>query len=140
MAATSKGRRAIAAGSLTLALAATPLALAQPATSGPARGVEYVTGGVTKDEADQLRQQAASFTLEVQFARRTEAGNAFAADVQVRILDASGRTVMEVPSAQPILLANVPPGRYTVEATLEGQTKRASVTVGRGHSAVTLLW
>jgi hypothetical protein len=127
-------RGAIAAGFLGIALAQTP-AFAQHG-----RHAQYLTGGVTKEEADELRQQAAGFPLEVQFARRTQEGNAFAADVAVRIVDAGGRTVLEVPAAQPILLANVAPGRYTIEATFDGQMKRQAVTVGRGHAQASFLW
>jgi hypothetical protein len=135
----SLGQHLVVAASLALALSASPLAVAQGAP-GSSRGVEYVTGGITQDEADALRQQAASFPLEIQFARRMDVGNAFAADVQVRVLDANGRSVIDIPAAQPILLANVPAGRYTIEATFDGQTKRQTVNVGRGRTQTTFLW
>lgn len=122
--------------SLTLALAVFPVAHAQALRSG----VQYVTGGVSKEEADQLRAQAKAFPLELQFSRRMETGNAFASDVFVRILDSSGRSVLEIPAAQPIVLANVAPGRYTVEATLNGQTKRQNVDVGKRRSNLSFLW
>jgi len=132
-------RRAFATGTLALALGA-PLALAQPTTMNAPGGVEFVTGGITSDEADQLRRRSDEFPLEVTFARRMDVGNAFAADIHVRLVDATGRTVLEVPTALPILLANVPPGRYTVEATYDGQTRRQAVNVGRGHTQITMLW
>ena len=137
MKATIATRSAVAAGWLALAFLATPV-FAQGA--GMPRGTDYVTGGVTKDEADELRAQARSFPLEIQFARRMDVGNAFAANVQVRITDSRGVTVLDVPASDPILLANVPPGRYTVEATLDGQTKRQTVNVGRGRSQTTFVW
>lgn len=127
--------RTLVVTSFALAVAAAPLASAQSPATG-ARSLNYVTGGVTKEEADALRAQASSFALELQFSR----GGAFAADVPVRITDSAGRVVMDIGAAQPILLLNVPPGRYTVEATFDGQTKRQTVDVGKGHSKASFVW
>lgn len=99
---------------------------------------DVVNGGVTQEEADQLRALAPSYPLEIQFARAAD--GAFAADVQVRVVDASGRPVLMLYAAEPILLANLPPGRYTVEATYEGETKRQQVTLGRGHQKLGFAW
>ncbi|HVE49253.1 MAG TPA: hypothetical protein VNG69_06495 [Casimicrobiaceae bacterium] len=131
----SQHRIAVGIAMLTFALAAFPVA-AQTVGSG----VQYVTGGIGKGEADALRAQAKGFPLELQFSRRTETGNAFESDVAVRIIDASGRAVLEIPAAQPIVLANVAPGRYTVEATANGQTKRQTVDVGKGRSNISIIW
>jgi len=38
------------------------------------------------------------------------------------------------------VLANVPAGRYTIEATFDGQTKCQTVNVGRGRTQTTFLW
>ena len=124
------------------ALLASPAALAQrPAPAGIAGpGVDYVNGGVTSDEADQLRAQGSRYPLQIQFARTMPAGNAFVAGVGVRILDSRGTAVLSLPAADPILLADLPPGRYTVEAVYEGQMKRQEVTVGRGHQKLGFQW
>ena len=102
--------------------------------------MNFINGGVTQEEEDQLRARASSFPLEIQFARRQDGSSAFAADVRVRIVNDSGNFVLILPAAEPILLANVPPGNYTIEATYEGQTKRQQVTVGRGHQKVGFEW
>ena len=135
---TTTTRSALASALTALALLVAPAALAQSGVMP--RGTDYVNGGVTKDEADELRAQARSFPLEIQFARRMDVGNAFAANVSVRIIDARGATVLDMPSADPILLANVPPGRYTIDATLDGQTKRQTINVGRGRAQTTFVW
>ena len=126
---------ALSIGSTLVALS--PHAVAQPHAEST---VTFVNGGVTQEEADELRAQARAYPLQIQFAQQTDTGNGFAADVHVRIVDASGRQVMVIPSAEPILLADLPPGRYTVEATLEGQTKRQQVTIGRGHQKLGFQW
>lgn len=127
---------------LAAALVTAPVSWAQrPAPAGLAGpGVEYVNGGVTSDEADQLRAQAANYPLQIQFARAMRSGNAFVAGVGVRVIDGRGASVLSLPAADPILLADLPPGRYTVEATFEGQTKRQEVTIGRGHQKLGFQW
>ena len=130
--------RSLGAGLLAAATIAAPDALAQrPAPSGlTAPGVEYINGGVSSEEADQLRAQATNYPLQVQFTR----ANAFVASVGVRIFDARGNTVLALAAADPILLADLPPGRYTVEAIYEGRMKRQDVTIGRGHHKLGFQW
>ncbi|HVO88016.1 MAG TPA: carboxypeptidase regulatory-like domain-containing protein [Casimicrobiaceae bacterium] len=112
------------------------------AASVLAGNVDYVNGGITSDEADELRAQARSFPLEVQLAEhRGDEGNAFVADAPLRITDESGREVVDVATAGPIFLARVPDGRYTVEAEHNGKVKRQRVTVTGGpHAKVGFLW
>jgi hypothetical protein len=97
-------------------------------------------GGVTADEAHDLRAEAASYALQIEFAERTSGSDTFAADVELVIVDQRGEVVLALPSADPIVLARLAPGRYTIEATYEGQTKRQQVTVGRGHQKVGFVW
>ena len=115
-------------------------AVAQPSLEQASEPAEYVNGGVTKEEADYLRVQATAYPLEILFSRTTRAGNAFAADVDVTIRDAQGHTVLSLPSAEPILLAKLPPGRYAVEATYQGSTRNAEVTLGPGHQKLGFAW
>jgi len=102
-----------------------------------------INGGITKDEADLIRQQAQRYPLEITLARRGEtAGRSdFVAQAQLRVVDGAGRVVLERGDAGPIFLADLPSGAYTVEATVNGDTKtqRVQVTDGR-HAAVTFLW
>jgi hypothetical protein len=130
--------RLLGAGLCAAAAIASTSALAQrpPPVGLTAPGVEYLNGGVSSEEADQLRAQATNYPLQIQFTQ----GNAFVASVGVRIFDARGNTVLALPAADPILLADLPPGRYTVEATYEGRIKRQEVTIGRGHHKVGFQW
>ena len=103
----------------------------------------FVNGGITKDEADLMRQEAPRYPLEVTLARRgeTPGRNEFVAEAQLRVVDRAGRVVLERPDTGPIFLANLPDGAYTVEATYGGQTKSQRVQVSGGrHAQVTFLW
>jgi hypothetical protein len=132
---------------LRRALVATVAALCMPAAANAQTIGDHIAafadirnGGITSEEADQLRAEAASYPLEIHFARRMAEGEAFAADVQVTVFDQHGGTVLALPAADPILLARLAPGRYTVVATYEGRTKRQQVTVGHGHQKIGFLW
>jgi len=43
-------------------------------------------------------------------------------------------------AVDPILLADLPLGRYTADATYQGRTKRQHVTLGRGHQKLGFTW
>ena len=134
---TSMRRPALLAGLMGCALACGG-ALA----AGPQIGtLPFVNGGITKDEADLLRQEAQRYPLEITMARRgdTPGRNDFVADAQLRVIDSAGRVVVER-SAGPIFLASLPNGTYTIEATLNGQTKTERVQLGGRHAQVTFLW
>jgi hypothetical protein len=130
-------RRAVLALAL---LAANPLGAASP---GAPTSVPFLNGGITKDEADAMRQEAARYPLEITLARRGEAPgrNEFVADAHLRVTDAAGRVVLERDDTGPIFLAGLPDGAYTVEASYNGQSKSQRVSIGGGRRAqVTFLW
>jgi S1-C subfamily serine protease len=106
--------------------------------------VPYTTGGVTSDEADALRAQARDYSLEVTMAAPGEVPgyNDFVAGTTVRVVDAKGNLVLDVQDAGPILLANLPPGDYTLEAVDNGSVQTRHVRVGArsGRTQVTFLW
>jgi hypothetical protein len=133
-------RTALAAAVLGCAITA---GAAQPVLKPPLGDTPFLNGGVTKDEADVMRAQASRYPLEITLARRGEAAgrNDFVADALLRVLDASGRVVVERRDTGPIFLATLPDGAYTIEATWNGQTKSQQVHVAGGrHSQVTFLW
>ena len=123
-----------------LLLAAAP---AVAANAGSPNDLPMLNGGITKDEADLMRQAATRYPFEVTLARRGEAPgrNDFVADAQLRIIEESGHVVVERSDTGPIFLASLPDGTYTVEATVAGQTKSQRVQVSGGrHANVTFLW
>ena len=76
-------------------------------------------------------------------ARRGEAAgrNEFVADARLRVIDSSGRVVLERADTGPIFLASLPDGAYTVEASYNGLSKSQRVQLSGGrHTQVTFLW
>ena len=133
-------RPALVAGLAAALLAAGP-ALAE--FQSRYADVPYATGGVTSDEADAMRAQARDYSLEVTMAApsRFPGYNAFVAGADVRVLDANGDVVLNAADTGPILLADLPPGRYTLEAADDGFVQTRHIHVGpRGRTQVTFLW
>ena len=103
--------------------------------------VEYLSGGIGKDESTAFEAESRTWPLAIQFAVTGGQRAQFASDVQVTVRDAAGRTVVQTTSNGPFLLLRVAPGRYTVEATLQGVAKRRQVSVRKGASTkVMLAW
>jgi hypothetical protein len=102
-----------------------------------------MNGGITKDEADAMRQEARRYSLEITLARRGDVPgrNEFVADARLRVTDDAGRVLLERDDTGPIFLASLPDGTYTVAASYNGVTKTQRVQVASGrHAQVTFVW
>lgn len=97
------------------------------------QGIPYRSGGVGRDERDALERASQGYNLRLIFARKQH--TAFLADVQVRVTDAQGQTVLDGVSNGPLFFTRLPPGTYRVEATAAGITQEQSVEVKSGSQA-----
>ena len=112
---------------------------AAPPAKKSAGGIEYRSGGVGKEERDGLLLVTKRYTLKVVLAAKGD--RAFVFDAKIRILDASGKAIVEADGAGPLFFANLPAGKYKVAATAYGQTKEQSVTVTAGkQTAISFTW
>ena len=103
--------------------------------------VQYVTGGVGKEEADAFRNAQRDYSLVLEFGNQAKPRAQFTASVNVLIRDARGNTVLDAVSDGPFLLARLPAGRYTIRATQNGKTLDRVATVAGGKSThVAFLW
>lgn len=118
-------------------LALTPVYAQGGLTVQRAHGASYVSGGVGYGERAELQQMQHRFNVRVVFA--LTAGN-YLADVHVRILNHRGNEVLTTVTHGPILLAKLPPGRYTIEATSYNDQKIKHIRVGRGMTHAYFYW
>lgn len=103
-----------------------------------AGALRYLTGGVGQAEQEALRRAAPQYNLALTFAAP---GGQFLAGVAVAVKDHRGETLLLASSAGPMMLLELPPGRYTVEATYEGHTLKREVAVADGgRRQVVLRW
>ncbi len=122
-----------------IALAAVLPAHAETAPAVQMQGdIAYVSGGVGEEEVQAIKGLIRQYPLELQFVR---SDGAFLAGSQVKIVDAKGKTVLEVTTDGPYLLAKLPPGSYKVTATDEGQAQTRNVHVAAGgHARAVFTW
>lgn len=125
-------RGRLAAALLAAALAAVPpLAPAQSSQPSAAGEAPYVSGGVGQMEARRLLRERDQYPLAIEVYQRQAGRELYTAGADVRITDARGTEVLSAQADGPFLFADVPPGRYTVEVSLDGVKRQKTERVGR---------
>jgi hypothetical protein len=112
------------AGAVGIAAAQSPL---EPRTSSG--GIPWVSGGVGMDETLALQQMQGDYNLRLLFA--VQGSGEYLADIAVIVQSKDGRSILEATAQGPRLLAQVPPGAYTVTAVSGGATQTRHLTVPR---------
>ena len=79
-----------------------------------------------------MKQAASRYSLMIEMSSPAAPRAEYVADVKIDVRDQRGATVLSTTSDGPILLANLPPGRYTVSATKDGASQRRDIVVGSG--------
>ncbi|MDB5998258.1 MAG: hypothetical protein JWP42_5394 [Pseudomonas sp.] len=92
-------------------------------------GVAYLSGGIGEDEAKAI-QQATGYNLHMTFSIGPE--GKYVPDVDVLIQKVQGQTVLTLNQAGPLVYVQLPPGKYTVVATRNGEERRDTTDVGSG--------
>lgn len=92
-------------------------------------GVSYVSGGVGTASIDRLNALAGGFNLKLVFAGKS---GAYLADVRVNIADSKGRTILDITSEGPWLLAKLPAGSYRISASFAGNAVKKQVSLSTG--------
>jgi hypothetical protein len=94
--------------------------------------VTYISGGIGKDESDAMKDAASRYSLSVEMSAPAGPRAEYVADAKIDIRDSRGATVLSTTSDGPFLLANLPPGRYTVSAAKNGKSQQRDIVVGSG--------
>lgn len=124
---------------LLLALTGATIAVAEPMSADllpspppPVQqdgAVSVLNGGVGEDEVRWFKAQSPRYPLQVVISGR---GGEYGVADMLRVLRGD-EVVASVPDAGPWVMLDLPPGRYTVEATFDGRSERRSVQVhGKG--------
>ena len=100
-----------------------------------ANGIDYLSGGIGKDEAHAIEQASRQWPLTLEFAVQDGKHADFTAGVHVRVRDAKNHTVLQATADGPYLLARLRPGRYTVDAERQGQTRHERIAIASQHAA-----
>jgi hypothetical protein len=98
--------------------------------------VGYITGGIGKTEAKLFEREMPKHPLAIELLEHSGKAEEFTADATVKILDRHGHTVLDAKAGGPYLLVDLPPGRYSIAATLNNDTlKKSAVFVSHGNLA-----
>jgi hypothetical protein len=89
--------------------------------------VKYLSGGAGDEERSQLMAQWSQFPLLIVF---SAPGGAYAVPDSVRISNARGIPVLEVGQAGPMLMVNLPPGDYRVQARVGDAAQERDLHLG----------
>lgn len=116
---------------IAASLAMPVVALALPGLREQTQGeIEFISGGVGERERTALINISNAYNMFLVMSRES---GAYVADVHVTVRDGNGQTVLDTSTRGPFLLADLPDGRYEVEAQASGQrTERVTVDVAEG--------
>lgn len=127
------------AAALAFACGGAAAAMAPPVEHDGA--VSYQTGGVGLGESQAMKQLAAHYPLELEFVEQAGKRGEYSAGEQVRISNASGKTVLSATADGPFMLVNLPDGRYRISAVDAGHREVRGVTLsGKPHDRVAFVW
>lgn len=97
------------------------------------QGVQYVSGGMTEDEVNELNRMARRFSMHIVMLDHKKQHEPIKG-VDVTVRDVAGNVVLQAKSEGPLMFVNVIGGRYTVEAAYDGQTlKETKDLTGRRY-------
>lgn len=102
------------------------------------QGTRFVTGGIGSEEVEAIRQSAADYSLGLTFAA---ASGPYLSGIKVEIRNQAGEVVLSTVSDGPMVLVDLPKGRYSVIADFDGNMQRRDVTIGgEGHRKLVMHW
>ena len=134
-------RRPIAVFMLAL-FAATGVAIAaetvEPLVPQSSEGIRYLSGGIGEDELAQIEAAKTSYNVKILLAEKS---GHYISEVRLTLSSLLGEKLVDIPSAGPFVLLQVPAGTYQIDATYEGhaQQRRITINTARPLSAV-LFW
>jgi len=135
--------RRAALGALTAvalaAVAALPVQAKDLVAPQTVDGTTYINGGVGQNEEAYMHKIAKEWPLRMIFSQRKD--DEFIANVNLKVTDHTGATVLALPGAGPMTYAKLQPGKYRVSASFDGKTEVREVALdGKGGADLYFHW
>ena len=103
--------------------------------------LSYLSGGIGVDESSAMKAEAGTYALALTFAARIGDRDAYTSDVQLTIAKADGASLLDIKSAGPYLLVNLPAGKYRITAIFGEISKTQLVQIATGaHRQLVFEW
>jgi hypothetical protein len=99
--------------------------------------ITFVSGGASSDDRDALKQIENQYNLRLMFAARN---GDYLANIAVTLSDARGNAVLDTIAEGPIFYAHVPPGRYRLTVSNQGQSQNRDLTISKGATRQDFYW
>lgn len=125
---------------LLLALALSPAAVAQEEILAPgfANGIPYLSGGIGDEEREAIDLARKNYNTKLVLA---EASGSYVSSVSLHITNVLGEPVISIPGAGPLVLLQLPPGTYMINADYEGRNAQKRFDVSdNAAQTVNILW
>ena len=94
--------------------------------------IRYLSGGIGADESGAMKAAAGNYALALTFTARVGKRDAYTTDVQLTIAKADGTALLQLKSAGPFLLADLPAGDYRIAAMSGEVSKTSQVRIAAG--------
>ncbi len=99
--------------------------------------ITFVSGGAGDEDRDALKQVENQYNLRLLFAAKS---GEYLANVAVTLSDPRGQAVLDTIAEGPIFYAHVPPGRYRLTVSNQGQSQSRDISIGPGATRQDFYW
>jgi len=107
------------------------IAQAEPIILKSATGINFINGGIGREEVETIRKAAKKFPLQLLFSEG-KAGRALT-DIGLTITDINGAAVFTWKKAGPLLYIDLPAGKYKVSGNYNGTKQSHIITLVAGE-------
>ena len=98
----------------------------EPLVPESSEGVRYLSGGIGEDELAQIEAAKASYNVKILLAEKS---GHYISGVHLTLSTLLGDKLVDIPSAGPFVLLQVPGGTYQIEAAYEGHAQQQRITI-----------
>lgn len=103
--------------------------------------VTYISGGIGTDEIITMKRLAKEYPLEITLMQKTENGIGYFANVSVKLSNMNGTVLLDVATDGPILLINLPNGKYLITLEQDGVVKTKHIIMrNKIHQRFVFVW
>jgi hypothetical protein len=126
----------VAAPAMSQVSQVTPESPAQTPMIEQSSGIEYINGGAGFEARDEIAAVQSGFPLRIVFSGK---GGEYVVADTVTVRD-QNRELLRVKDAGPLLMVNLPPGKYTIEASYLGKPQTTTIALGREVRTLNWNW
>jgi hypothetical protein len=101
--------------------------------------ISFISGGVGGDERDAMQAISKNYNLNLLFS--LDGSGEYLSDVQVRIKDTAGNSLLDTVADGPMFFAKLKPGRYDLNVEQSGHSIEKTIVIdGKQRARLSLSW